>query len=530
MESKEIKGVTFESLLNIQSLKKAILRAGKNGLDRVVTRVNVMEVPDVINWVRPKEFLVTAGYSYKENPDAFLELIPKLVDHEVSALGIKTKRFLKSVPQGAINIANQYNFPIVELAEDTSFSDVVRQVMERVLFHESMDLSLLQKRVHKFTTAILNGARLKELVSLLGGMLKNPIVLIDLSIDEVIPSEIIDDEQKKLILMLTENQFSVNSVNEQIIDFFSVPIPGRPANSSFLVLIQADHSLSNVDKLTLERISILLGIEIKNSEAQHLVETKYVDEFLYDLLIGKISSSSDIKLRAKACGVMLSEKSQYIVIILNWGKTEPLIDKLKLIRDEINHAIFFKSTKPFVTITDGQLVMILQENHLTGSLIDNFLKRIEMKPLTVHNKLVQFCIGKVVSEVQQIASSYQEAKRVKRICNICGFDNPIQSLKMLGSYRLLYLLEGHDETKKYVSEYINPLIQYDSNKKIDILSTLQAFFKCNGNLREASKNLFIHYNTLVYRLKKIESILEIDLDDPDVRFQLQIAMKLYRAY
>ena len=60
------------------------------------------------------------------------------------------------------------------------------------------------------------------------------------------------------------------------------------------------------------------------------------------------------------------------------------------------------------------------------------------------------------------------------------------------------------------------------------MATLEAYFKANGNVSEASKNLFIHRNTFIYRLEKIKEILKTDLNDAEQNFNYQLALKIYR--
>jgi purine catabolism regulator len=60
------------------------------------------------------------------------------------------------------------------------------------------------------------------------------------------------------------------------------------------------------------------------------------------------------------------------------------------------------------------------------------------------------------------------------------------------------------------------------------METLEMFYLCNRNIKLTSEKLFAHYNTVVYRLDKIQTILGISLDDPEDRLQLHLAMKLYK--
>lgn len=73
---------------------------------------------------------------------------------------------------------------------------------------------------------------------------------------------------------------------------------------------------------------------------------------------------------------------------------------------------------------------------------------------------------------------------------------------------------------------LGSLVEYDKEKGTDLVLTLTKYFETQGNLKEMSEELFIHYNTVVYRLQRIREITGIDLDDYEERLNLQIALKI----
>lgn len=120
----------------LYSLQGVTVLAGEQYLDNVINHINVMEVPDIENWVQKDEFLMTTGYMYQDNPLLFAELIPKLKDRGVAALGIKPKRFLEEIPKLVIECAETNRLPLLLLPEQTAFSLVIRECMEKILLSE----------------------------------------------------------------------------------------------------------------------------------------------------------------------------------------------------------------------------------------------------------------------------------------------------------------------------------------------------------------------------------------------------------
>lgn len=96
----------------------------------------------------------------------------------------------------------------------------------------------------------------------------------------------------------------------------------------------------------------------------------------------------------------------------------------------------------------------------------------------------------------------------------------------LGLYQLLTVLGQNPEAARFYRKTLGKLIQYDAEKNAELVPTLEGYFACHGNLSQTAARLHIHRNTLTYRLEQIAAITQLDLDDPDARFSLQLALKL----
>ena len=96
----------------------------------------------------------------------------------------------------------------------------------------------------------------------------------------------------------------------------------------------------------------------------------------------------------------------------------------------------------------------------------------------------------------------------------------------LGLYQLLTALGDNAEARRFFRKTLGLLITHDLEHNGELVDTLEGFFACHGNLSQTANRLHIHRNTLSYRLERIAAITRLDLDDPDARFSLQLALKL----
>lgn len=104
--------------------------------------------------------------------------------------------------------------------------------------------------------------------------------------------------------------------------------------------------------------------------------------------------------------------------------------------------------------------------------------------------------------------------------------SPVTYFGDLGLYQLLTALSSNPEAARFFRKTVRPLVEHDDNRNAELVDTLDAFFYCHGNLSQTAVRLHIHRNTLTYRLERIAAITRLDLNDPDARFSLQLALKL----
>ena len=80
--------------------------------------------------------------------------------------------------------------------------------------------------------------------------------------------------------------------------------------------------------------------------------------------------------------------------------------------------------------------------------------------------------------------------------------------------------------KEYYQSILGKMDQLDAATRSDLLKTLEAYFASNANIYKAAQNLYLHRNSMKYRLERIKEMLGVDLDEPEIRFNVQLALKM----
>ena len=523
-------GFACGDILLIPDFKEAVVLAGADGLHRPITRVNVMEVPDVIDWVRPGEFLITSGFPFRDNPEAIAELIPALAARGVAALGIKTRRFIERIPQRALEAAEALGFPIFELPASTVFSDVVRDIMERVLVQEAKELSVLQSRFQKLSQQLLYGAGLEEFLQALDAMLDNPVILVD-DQDRVLLSP-----QAEAVVKGTEHDVTWAQLRgDRTLGVTFLTVGGRrirayvsAANDRYtnclIVLLEWNQEHAVVDQLTIDRVGILVGLEMMNESARKEVEAKYIDQFLQDWLTGRIVAAEDVKIRAEACGCPLEEGYGFQAGVVRWTAGKPTVKQLQ---QAVKRArVRLAGCRVQATLLEGGFAFLISgpPQGQARRAVDALFA--ELKTLEDAEGAFSLCIGNRVERADHVHLSYQQAKKILHISAICDLREPYIDYVRLGAFQLLYLLPDSEEVREYRDRYVGPLLEYDRKNGTMLLDTLKTYLRHNRNAKKTAAEMFTHYNTVNYRIERIYELLGINAELGDEFLQLQLAVKL----
>lgn len=133
-------------------------------------------------------------------------------------------------------------------------------------------------------------------------------------------------------------------------------------------------------------------------------------------------------------------------------------------------------------------------------------------------------LGEQALAPSQVRRSATEAHDAARLGLVVLGPGRVARAADLGVYRLLLTLRDDGELRPFVDRALAPLDE-DHRNGSALIETLEAFFACNGNLSEAARQLHLHRNSLIYRLNRARELLGHDMDDPELRLSLQLAIK-----
>ena len=166
-------------LLSLPVLRGARVLAGHRGLDREVTNVNVMEVPDIEAYVHPGEVLLTTLYPLRDDLAEVAELVRRLHAATLSALVVRIGRYVDHIPAAALDAADELGFPIIVVDTHIAFNDVISAVLAIVLADYGPEPGRAETIRERLTAVALTGGGLAEIARTLAGALDRHVTVVD---------------------------------------------------------------------------------------------------------------------------------------------------------------------------------------------------------------------------------------------------------------------------------------------------------------------------------------------------------------
>ncbi len=246
------------------------------------------------------------------------------------------------------------------------------------------------------------------------------------------------------------------------------------------------------------------------------------DNFIKNLLLDNLLLV-DIYNRAKKLHIEPGAKRVVYIVETKNGADSGALDAVK--------TLFAAKTKDFVTAVDEKNVIIVREVKPTETYDD--LEHVAETVLDMLNTeaMIQAKIsfGSIVSEIKDVSRSYKEAKTALEVGKIFYIEKDIVGYTNLGIGRLIYQLPI-PLCKMFIKEIFSDISPDDFDE--ETIATINKFFENNLNVSETSRQLYIHRNTLVYRLDKLERSTGLDLRvfDDAITFKIALMVVKYKNY
>jgi purine catabolism regulator len=303
----------------------------------------------------------------------------------------------------------------------------------------------------------------------------------------------------------------------------AVVIDGRLGG--YLSILGAASELDDLDRLAAERGALVCAVELAKQRAVEAAEERGRGDLL-DLLL-TVSAAEERALARRAAEMGYELERYHAVLLFDLGAGVSQGSREQVAR-EFRARLLHTGIQVFLCPHDEDLAALCSAGDVT--LLDGIEQHAQRTRERIAERAPQvevaIGIGRPGAGLAGLRRSFAQAQESLSLVRSLFGGGRVLSFGDLTLYHLLGRLQACDELAEFYEQTLSSLETYDAGHDTQLVDTLEAFFSQHGNVSQTAERLYLHRNSLLYRLERIAEITGLDLDDADARFALQLALKL----
>lgn len=471
----------------------------------------------------------------------------EMVDHisDLSAFPAAALITFQELPEAVKRAALGLDFPVLVLPENTALRYVQRVIMSLLLDRQTQTTERGMELYRQLSEMSLDGEGLQAMAELMCTVTGKIIVVQDKRLElramALPPDNQIDDDALRDVLGQRDNLPAVlrnrkaaakarQSYWQQLLPIENVgrlvaPIVSGDRARGYVSVVGYAGDLDLLDSLAAEHGAAACALEMAKAKAVSEVEKKLRGDFLEGLLAGTLPQKEIERLE----GRLDHDTSQpHAILAYAWDDEDP--PSMRRLETPTNWLLSSHNRPTLLHVYAGDHIVIFQalrEGEGLGS-----VRELDRR-LREHIQ-AEFGDVRLVSGVSGPANTlmewppvHQEALQAMQLGQRLHFNHLVE-FNSLGIYQLLSQIEHLSPVQTFAQQIISPLAEYDRQHRGSLVETIDAYFNHHANVSQTAESLFIHRNTLLYRLERIQELTGQDINQADMRLALHLALKLWQ--
>ncbi|MEO8897222.1 MAG: helix-turn-helix domain-containing protein [Candidatus Dormibacter sp.] len=510
------------------------LLGGGAGLDRRVEWATTLRT-------RPPAFEAIKGGEMALVPVASIKLLDERLDLADVMNGLAEKggvavAVVGDASPGSLGVAERRHMPLLRLPDGVHVTEIQQSVVRFIVEQRTVLHERAQQLQMELMQLALGGAGADAIVARLGEVTGRAVAWHDATgslriVCGELPRAVRDalgngEELLRWVAGQTVpaadppvNEFGLPRGRSRLV----APIPGREGVHGFVSLIGEEHQLGQIDRVAVARGASACAIELDRERAVLRARDDLEGELVAALLDGSYGSEGGATERARRLGFELGKRFS-VLVIRGRVSSAGALDTLTV---AARRCLARSAEGWLLAAHDGAVCAVVPdlsaEPPERSRLIAEAL-RADCAAALRDEVIVG--VGRPRSGPQGVRQSHREAEHALRISARLQAPRAVATFSDLGLHRLLVTMTQHAELDDFYSQTAGSLVAYDDRTGSGLMDTLDAYFHCHGSPTDTAQRLHLHRNTVLYRLRRIEEIGGLQLDDPATRLNLHLCLRI----
>lgn len=447
-----------------------------------------------------------------------------------------------------VNVANDLDAQSQQLPAGSPVAPVETvESLRRVIDHQAEMLRREDEVNRILVQTVLTGGSLADLGEALVGLFPG-VTLVTTTDGRIVATAGSEEDVATVMalecfdrtgrLIVEDEPVGVRAAGKAKSERTMVRIVAGTSDHGLLAVFTPGRVLTTTDVHGLERAAAVAALAITKEAAVSAVEGKYRAEFLRDALVGRVGASEEAIAHAASLGWTLDRRMVVVVAETDEDDvhTSRESDELRSLQERFVRAWVqaVRTREPKAPVAGfSQEVVALLPAACGGEDEQQSVMRSVGEVVKVvrgdgggGRRTFSTGVSRPVDSVDDIPRAYGEALRAVAVGRQMQGESAVMHFDGLGIYRLLSLIPDTADLRAFVDEALGDLATDTQSSYADLRQTLQVLLDTNLNVAETARVLFFHYNTLRYRITKLEQMLGPFTTDPQLRLTLALALRI----
>lgn len=524
---------TVADALQLEVLRAGRLLAGSAGLGRPIQWVHIVEIPDIVRWVKGGELLLTDARTLAADFSQRPGLMAALNELGIAGLVFSQMGEVASLPDEFLSAADALGLPVVEVPFECHYVEVTEAILRRLVDREGALIRQAMTTHLRLTHVVLQGGDLLDLAKALADLV-GCAVRMESPDFQTLAFTAGPQAAHAPALPYSLSQLGDAGLPDRLrtqLKLTRLPAPADDAGArgwvvapvvvggevlGYLTLREAERVLNELDVQAVESAATVAALILLRRQAIEETEARFRGDLLAQLVDGTLQENALMQRNLARYG--LSGEREHQVLVLETDGEAPATDRA--LQAGLTQAMGGVGLNKLFGHLGRRWVCILEfrrEPGEAGRLAEQLAR------LSPH---VRIGVGEPGRGWAWIHTSFQQALDALTIVGrLPSLGRRTAAFAELGFMHWLLSLTAAERQANPYTRKVERLAEWERAHGGALLATLEAYLESGGNGQGTARQLHVHRSTLNYRLKRLTDLCGVDLTDPLVRLNLHLALK-----
>ena len=521
------------------------LLSSHSNLTQPLESVEITETPDVADFIPKNVMILTTAMIYKDDQEKLKPFIDSLKQAECTALGIKVGRFLDEISPEIVAYASAVDLPLIKIPSTQPLGGLLHEIVGYLRDSKTEQMSVAFDIQKRFSTLLMQDVDATRFIAEFAKILNAPIILLSPWQQVIAHSNYFYGNQKSaefFIEQLSKDHFQQLAQEKKIfrsqderqenIQVAGFPIRVNDYFPYYLLVLSPEQIPYPISEFAIDQAILVLTFMLfknqKIAESFEHLKTDFLDRLLdtHQEALSKHQNwlelwknyrliNSDYYQLAIVYGVTKPENETHIryqqaegQLIFQWLKEQlpeilPDVALFKL-KNQNKSILIFQSKK-------NDHLMILQ----------NLAERLQQAlPITI-----RFALGNAYENLEDLPNSYIEASSTLEASLHAQKPATVQLFHPKGLAGLFEKI-GTEDVEYFCQQQLKELAYPTEPTLQELRKTLKVFLDFNCEITKTANALYLHRNTIKYRMNQCEKLLGTSIQEPETSLLLRVALEL----